>query len=318
MKILIYGAGVIGSIYASRLSGTNEDITLLARGERYEYLKKKGIGLRNALTGQQTINHVVLTRQLDPYDFYDLIIVAVRMDQWEAVLPVLKENVVCPAIMLLFNYPGSLDLMADELKPKHITLGFPGVGGIRHDHFIEYIQIRQQATTIGEIKGGSSPEPAKWKDILEKAGFKVALSNDMQAWLKIHAVFIACITAALFQKNGDSRQLGRDRKAVKQMVGGVREGFKACRSIGIPVVPLNLKVIFLIMPRWFAVLYWQHAMKGEIGTLSIAPHARAAKQEMMLLAEKVMDLLHSSAMPTPLLDDLLSTFIKAGIAKNTP
>jgi 2-dehydropantoate 2-reductase len=319
MKILIYGAGVIGSIYAARLSATNGDTTLLARGERYDYLKKNGINLYNKLTGQKTISHLQLTRQLSPNDFYHLIIVAVRMDQWATVLPVLKENTVCPAIMLLFNNPENPDLIANDLKPKHIILGFPGVGGIFHDNTIDYIEIRQQATTMGEIKGPTSPAIMEWKDVFEKAGFRVAISSDMQAWLKIHAIFVTCVTAAIIRENGDSRQLGRNRRMVVRMVSSIREGFIACRSLGISITPLNLKIIFLIMPRWFSVLYWQHAMKGKIGTVSMAPHARAAKEEMMLLAGKVMNLVHSSAIPTPVLDDLLYSFLQpVNVSKNAP
>lgn len=43
MKILIYGAGVIGSIYSAKLYEAGIDITLLARGKRYESLKQNGV-----------------------------------------------------------------------------------------------------------------------------------------------------------------------------------------------------------------------------------------------------------------------------------
>jgi 2-dehydropantoate 2-reductase len=309
MKILIYGAGVIGRIYASRLYGSGCDTTVLARGSRYEDLKKNGIVLHDSLTGEQSINHIPLTQQLRPDDFYDLVIVTVRADQFAAILPVLKENTGCPLIMLMFNDTGNIKFIGEELKGKHILLGFPGVGGTSRDNFVDYIQIRQQPTTIGEITGERSPQLMEWKRIFEMAGFKITVSDNMQAWLKTHAVFIACAAAAILRENGDSKQLGRKRSSVKKMVSSIREGFAACRSLGMPIAPTNIKIIFLIMPQWFAVLYWQRAMKGKIGTLSIAPHANAAKEEMKLLAKKVMDLAHSSSIPTPALDDLLSSFI---------
>ncbi len=52
MKILIYGAGVIGSVYAARLYQTGCDITLLARDKHYERLKQNGIVIKNVLTGK--------------------------------------------------------------------------------------------------------------------------------------------------------------------------------------------------------------------------------------------------------------------------
>jgi hypothetical protein len=100
------------------------------------------------------------------------------------------------------------------------------------------------------------------------------------------------------------------RSAVAAMVDSIREGFSACKALGMRIRPGNLNTLFLIMPRWFSILYWQVALKGKIGTLAIAPHANAAKNEMRLLAQKVITIVHSSSIPTPALDKLLLSFIR--------
>ena len=105
MKILVYGAGVIGSIYAARLYDANGNVTLLARGKRYEILKQNGVIIKDVLTGKQTISNVPLTQQLEPADFYDLIIVTVRLDQFGPVIKIIKQNTVCPLIMQMLNNP---------------------------------------------------------------------------------------------------------------------------------------------------------------------------------------------------------------------
>ena len=43
MKILIYGAGVIGSLYAVLFAETGYDTSIYARGKRLEFLKKNGL-----------------------------------------------------------------------------------------------------------------------------------------------------------------------------------------------------------------------------------------------------------------------------------
>ena len=43
MKILIYGAGVIGSLYAALLAKSGQDVTVYARGRRLESLRKNGL-----------------------------------------------------------------------------------------------------------------------------------------------------------------------------------------------------------------------------------------------------------------------------------
>lgn len=58
MKTLFFGAGPIGSVYAHLLHESGGDVTVLARGERYDWLKENGIMLLNEITGQKESSHV--------------------------------------------------------------------------------------------------------------------------------------------------------------------------------------------------------------------------------------------------------------------
>ncbi|MEP6950333.1 MAG: hypothetical protein ABI863_13700, partial [Ginsengibacter sp.] len=113
------------------------------------------------------------------------------------------------------------------------------------------------------------------------------------------------------KENGSSIQLGKNKSSIQVMVKAISEGFSACKKLGLPIMPANLKIIFMKMPIWFSVLYWQHAMQGKVGTLGMVPHANAAKDEMQLVAKKVLAIVHSSSIATPTLDRLLSTFINS-------
>lgn len=305
MKVLVIGAGVIGSLYAARLHQAHVDVTLLARGARDGNLRQRGIMIKNMVTGTETISKVPVRSDLNPTDFYDLIIVTVRLDQLDAVIQTVSRHKACPLVMLMLNNPDGLDKLVEALQPRQVIFGFPGAGGTREGEEIHYIQIAQQKTTIGTLDGRLTVEVHAVKALFENAGFKTVISAQMPSWLKIHAVFMASVTAAILQENGDSVRLGNNRTGVVAMVNGIREGCRACRQLGVPVVPSNLKTIFLIMPRWFSVLYWQSALKGPTGTLAIAPHARAATGEMRLIAQKVLSFVHSSSVETPSLDHLL-------------
>ena len=92
--------------------------------------------IKDTLTGKQTTSKVPLTQQLNTNDFYDLIIVTVRLDQLDTVIPVLKNNKVCPLIMLMLNNPESIEQLTNELNPKHIILGFPEAGGTYQNNII--------------------------------------------------------------------------------------------------------------------------------------------------------------------------------------
>src|SRR5579859_421052 len=130
MKILIFGSGVIGSIYGARLHQAHYNVTLLARGKRHEDLSRNGITIKDALTGEIATCTIPLIKELGPADFYDLIIVTVRFDQLDAVLPVLKGNSICPLIMFMLNCPDDIDRLIDKANARPVILGFPGIGGI--------------------------------------------------------------------------------------------------------------------------------------------------------------------------------------------
>src|SRR3974377_1252904 len=74
-KVLIIGAGVIGSFNAARLRDAGKDVTLLARGRRLEDLRENGVVLEDARTGRRTTTQVPLVDRLGPEDAYDLAIV---------------------------------------------------------------------------------------------------------------------------------------------------------------------------------------------------------------------------------------------------
>ena len=123
MKILVYGAGVIGCIYSAKLFNAGADITLLARGERYVQLKQNGIIINDVLNGKQIQCKVPLTEDLGHSDFYDLIIVTVQLDQLDGVKMKLKQNT------------------ASAFQNGQIN----------------YVQIKEQKTTIGDLDGTITP-----------------------------------------------------------------------------------------------------------------------------------------------------------------
>lgn len=309
VKILFYGAGIIGQIYATKLFKNGIDATLLARGENYLNLKQNGMIIHNVLTNEETKTSVPLTRKLNKEDHYDLIIVTVRLDQLESIKEILKTNQNCRTILFMLNNPKGIQTLNDDFPDKKIILGFPGVGGTRQNGRINYVQIKKQKTTLGDFCGNISGTTKQLKEILEKVNFKVSVEKQMKAWLVIHSVFISSASAAIALENGDSVQLGKNRERISEMVQSIGEGFKACRDLGLPIIPKNLKTIFVTMPKWFSVLYWSKAMRGKTGTLAIAPHANSAKSEMQLLAKQILEIVANSSVKTPTLNKLLTDYI---------
>jgi 2-dehydropantoate 2-reductase len=84
MKLLVYGAGVTGSLFAARLHEAGLDVSLLARGERLTVLREHGVLLAK---GDSPVTRQVPVPVVErPAGPYDLTAVFVRTHQMDAVL----------------------------------------------------------------------------------------------------------------------------------------------------------------------------------------------------------------------------------------
>ena len=55
MKILVYGAGVIGTLYAARLRQGGHLVTLLARNQRLADIRRYGLALEDIVSGLSVV-----------------------------------------------------------------------------------------------------------------------------------------------------------------------------------------------------------------------------------------------------------------------
>ena len=82
MRILMLGAGVIGSVYAGRLYGAGHEVTLFARGRRLTDLRTSGLILHDARSGHRTTHHLPVLASLDAEQQFDLVLISVRREQF--------------------------------------------------------------------------------------------------------------------------------------------------------------------------------------------------------------------------------------------
>ena len=314
MRILVFGAGVIGSIYGARLHAGGHEVTVLARGRRLEAIRQDGLVLEDAVTDARTTAKVAVIERLAADDPYDLVLVPVHFGQLASTFPPLTDSRHTPQILFFGNNPVGKDRIVEALGPERVILGFPGAGGQYADGVIRYLIIRQQRTTIGELDGAETERIRSIAHAFRESGFSVALSRDMQSWLKTHAAFVSLMAAAVYAAGGDAGKLAASPDLLRVMVRAIRESFGALAALGIREAPLNVRVLHRGMPEWFAARYWRRQFAGELGQFSLAAHANAAKEEMVALAREVHRLL-PSGQETATVDEL---FRRAGIHFATP
>jgi 2-dehydropantoate 2-reductase len=308
MKILIYGAGVLGSILAARLSTGKHEISLLARGQRLNDLRQHGIVLVDDLSGEQQIRHVNLVEALKPDDAYDLVLVSMRKNQVADVLPVLAANQHTPAIVFLGNNAAGPDAYIRALGRERVLMGFVGAGGAREGHIVRHVRgtdKKPASIYIGELDDQTRPRLQFIADAFEETGFQVHVSPNIDAWLKSHAAFILPAAAALILAGGDNYRLSRTRDGLVLMIRAIRECFGALRALGVPLLPRSVGW-FARLPEPILVLMFARLMNTHAAEIAMARHANAAHDEMDILAAELRALVAQSGVQTPSLYQLLT------------
>jgi 2-dehydropantoate 2-reductase len=306
MRILIYGAGVQGSLYAARLHEAGHDVALLARGSRFADLRAHGVILEDLIAKRRSVTSVPVVDTLAPDDAYDLVMVPVRREQIASVLPALAVARRVPTILFLHNHAGGTEQLNAAVGRERVLLGFPGAAGSLDGFAVKYLLIPQQPTTLGEIDGAVSARVQHIAEVLRAAGFPVAISQNMNAWLKTHAVFVTAVCGALYCAGADNYELARSPETLRLFADGMREGLRLLRTLGLPPAPLNLRVIFTWMPRAITIAYWRRLFGSERGRYYFAEHARIAWAEMKMLSDEVRAVLSVSAANEPAVDRLCS------------
>src|ERR1700733_13574359 len=150
MKVLVCGAGVIGSLYAGRLHEAGHHVTVLARASRRADIERHGLVLQDIVTGARSVARVSVAGKLLAEDSYDMVLVTVRRDQLSGILPDLALNMNSPSVLFMLNNPSGSSALVETLGPGRVMLGFPGAGGSMEGYVVYYAIIPQQSTTIGE------------------------------------------------------------------------------------------------------------------------------------------------------------------------
>ena len=126
MRILIYGAGVIGCLYGALFSEAGYDVTILARGRRLESLAENGLRYKSGSVVKTAKVNVI--GELADTDRYDFVFVTVRENQLYEVLKALKSNI-SPNIVTMVNSLDTYDKWEEICGRGRIIPAFPGAGG---------------------------------------------------------------------------------------------------------------------------------------------------------------------------------------------
>jgi Ketopantoate reductase len=286
MKILVYGAGVIGSYLAHVLCTAGHDVSLLARGKRKEELQQKGLEIHHYLQHKITVDHPQIVGRLKPEEHYDAVFAVMQYQQMWAIL---NDLAACdsPLVMLVGNNPSAAQmeryLQHHSPAPKTVLFGFQATGGRRENGAVICVRPGAGGLECGALHSEpDETDKARLAKIFAGTKYQPSYFSDMDAWYQCHLAMVLPVGYVCYANGCDLKKASAAQR--RQMVTAVREGYGLLQALGYPVLPEGCeKYLEKGLRRCFlSVLLWIMAKTG-IGRLAASDHCRSALTEMQAL-----------------------------------
>ena len=278
-RILIYGAGVIGSLYGALLADAGFDVTMYARGKRLESLQTNG--LRYWENEQVKTAPVTVISKLERSNHYDFIFLTVRENQLLAALSELKENI-SPTIVTMVNSLDAYDKWEAVCGKGRILPAFPGAGGGFEGDVLNAALTPRfiQPTTVGKTDGREKTLAS----VLKKAGIPCQIVNDMHVWQICHLGMVVPIADAYYEASFPANA-GNDRVLMRKTACQIKTNFRDISRMGMKLSPAKMNVFrFFPTPLIAAVL--GNVFNRSFGDRFMYRHSMKAPDEMRRLHEQ--------------------------------
>lgn len=278
MRILVYGAGVLGCNLARDFYHSKQDVTLLARGKWAEEIKNNGLRIKNQLFLHTSVCHIPLITELKSDDIYDVIFVTIRYTQIDTIVDILRENqsksIVFVGNNTNANYTSSL------LKNKNVMFAFLVSVGHRESNRVVSVDLKK--ITIGQLVNAQSNEKFI-NEIFANTKYKVKYEPNMGDYLLCHAAFVVPVAFACYKTDGNLKKIKRNTAYLNKMIDANIEGYRAIKKAGHEILPDDDKEFEGKKYRKTCLRFFKLMCATVLGKICASDHAMNAIDEMSVL-----------------------------------
>ena len=280
MRILIFGAGVIGSLYGALLAEAGYDVSVYARGRRLESLTQDGLLYKRK--GKIWKAPVRVLSKLEEEDCYDLILLTVRENQLHAALEELRQNV-SPTIVTMVNSLETYDSWEAICGAGRIIPAFPGAGGGFDGNVLDAALTPRliQPTTFGKTDG----RERALARVFHRAKIPCQIMPDIHAWQLCHLAMVVPIADAYYEA-ADPEHAGRDAALMRKTAKQIRDNLDAIAARKIRLSPGKMQA-FRLLPTPLVGWILRFVIQSSFGDRFMYRHSMKAPDEMRQLHEQL-------------------------------
>jgi 2-dehydropantoate 2-reductase len=280
MRLLIYGAGVIGSIYAVYFSKAGYDVSVYARGKRLEELETKG--LRYLEKSKIRKADVRILAKLADDDIYDFIFLTVRENQLYEALEELKANR-SKCIVTMVNSIDDYHIWENICGKGRIIPAFPGAGGSIKDGVLDAALTPWvvQPTTFAEISGRRTERTQRLSRIFKKAHIPYQVVDDMHIWQLCHLAMVVPIADAYYEAENPPKA-GKELQVMIKTAKRLKRNFRFLKDYLGELSPHKMNM-FLFIPESILAIGLSFVFRSSFGERFMYEHSIKAPDEMRRL-----------------------------------
>ena len=232
MRILVFGAGVLGCNLARNLLRAGKDVTLLARGKWAGEIEKNGLRIKDKFSPRVSVSRMPVVTELKPEDRYDVIFVVLRYTQLDSILETLRANPTANIVFVGNNVRAQA--LAASLPEKNVLFAFASSAGHREPDRVASVDMKK--ITVGQLADAPSQEELIGQ-IFGGTKYKVNYEPNMGDYLLCHAAFVLPAAFACYKRDGDLKKLKGNTAYLSRLIDANIGGYRAIRSAGHAILP---------------------------------------------------------------------------------
>ena len=282
MQILVYGAGVLGCNLARNLFRAGKDVTLLARGNWAEEIRKNGLRIKDKFSPRTSVSRIPVVTELAPDDRYDVIFVVLRYTQLDSALDTLRTNRTKNIVFVGNNVRARA--LAAALPEKNVLFAFALSAGHREADRVVSIDLKK--ITIGQLQGEVS-NAGLIGEIFVGTKYKVVYEPNMEDYLLCHAAFVMPAAFACYKTDSDLKKLRGNTTYLNRLIDANIEGYRAIKNAGHEILPKADADFESEKYRRTCLHFFKLMCATSLGKLCASDHAMNAIEEMSALNQDI-------------------------------
>lgn len=183
MKILVFGAGAIGSVVGGFLANAGHDVTFLGREWHINAIRENGLFI-TGIWGDYFIDTIKTSLNVSELESdYELILITVKSystdEAGRAVSKLLNENTY---VVHLQNGLGNAETLLKYIPSDRLITGRV-IFGVEIEPGFVRVTVSADETVLGSIADASLSEVKKIADIFSRAGISARITTNIEKYI---------------------------------------------------------------------------------------------------------------------------------------